>query len=84
MKRYDLRGLGADFLPRLEEIMINDIADGEVGIFLFEIGKFEGVQASADLVKKKNWTLMNSLKFNDADWTVMIKKSAPELNLEKK
>jgi NADH-quinone oxidoreductase subunit E len=83
MKRYDLRGHGADFLPRMEELMNNEVADNEVGIFLFEIGKFEGIQASADLVKEKNWTLMNSLKFNEVDWTVMIKKAAPELKLEK-
>lgn len=83
MKRFDLRAHGTDFLPRMEEIMINDVSENEVGLFLFEIGKFEGIQASADLVKEKNWTLMNSLKFNEVDWTVVIKKAAPELKLEK-
>jgi NADH-quinone oxidoreductase subunit E len=77
MKRYDLRNHKENFLPRLVEIMKEDIADGENGIFLFEIGDFSSVQASADCVKENNWTLMNSLKFNEVDWTVVIKKEQP-------
>ena len=52
----------------------NDIKDGENAIFLFEIGDFTPIQKVADLVKEKNWTLMNSLKYNEVDWTVVIKK----------
>jgi NADH-quinone oxidoreductase subunit E len=77
MQRYDLRGHKENFLPRMVEIMNTEIADGENGIFLFEIGDFSSVQASADCVKENNWTLMNSLKFNEVDWTVVIKKVAP-------
>ena len=77
MKRYDLREHKAEFLPRMVEIMNNDIKDGENGIFLFEIGDFSPIQATADMVKQNNWTLMNSLKFNEVDWTIVIKKEQP-------
>ena len=77
MKRYDLRKHKNDFMPRLVEIMQQDIVNDENGIFLFEIGDFSSVQNVADLVKENKWTLMNSLKFNEVDWTVVIKKSPP-------
>jgi len=79
MKRYDLREHKDNFLPRMVEIMNNEIADGENGIFLFEIGDFSPIQASADCVKENNWTLMNSLKFNEVDWTIVVKKEAPQM-----
>ncbi|MGB3750215.1 MAG: NADH-ubiquinone oxidoreductase subunit E family protein [Arcobacteraceae bacterium] len=87
MKRFDLRQLKQDFLPRLVELMNTDIAQGENGIFLFEIGDFSGVQASADCVKENEWTLMNSIKFNEVDWTLVIKKEKPisiETEIEEK
>ena len=85
MKRYDLRELNANFTDRLVEIMKSEIAEDENGIFLFEIGKFEPIQAVADIVKENKWTLMNSLKFNEVDWTVVIKKTepTPDINVEK-
>jgi len=79
MKRYDLRPLKADFIPRLLELMNSDIGDGENGIFLFEIGDFSAIQNVADIVKENNYTLMNSLKFNEVDWTVVVKKVAPSV-----
>ena len=79
MKRFDLRQLKQDFLPRLVELMNTDISQGENGIFLFEIGDFSGVQASADCIKENNWTLMNSIKFNEVDWTLVVKKEIPEV-----
>lgn len=77
MIRYDLRNLKADFMPRLVELMNNEISTDENGIFLFEIGDFSAIQEVADIVKQNNWTLMNSLKFNEVDWTVVIKKTVP-------
>ena len=74
MKRYDLRKLGNDFEPRMKEILTNEHKDGEVAIFLFEIGDFTPIQKVADLVKEHNYILMNSLKYNEVDWTVVIKK----------
>jgi NADH-quinone oxidoreductase subunit E len=74
MKRYDLRHLKDDFYGRMGEILKNEAASGEVIIFLFEIGDFSPVQKSADLVKELGYELMNSLKFNEADWTIVVKK----------
>ena len=79
MKRFDLRGYKQDFLPRMVELVQNELDTGENGIFLFEIGNFSGVQASADCVKENNWTLMNSIKFNEVDWTIVVKKEQPEV-----
>ena len=78
MKRYDLRNHKENFLPRLVEIVNNDVQDGENVIFLFEIGDFTPIQAVADSVKENSWILMNSLKYNEVDWTVVIKKEQPE------
>jgi len=78
MKRYDLRNHKDNFLPRLVEIVNDNIKDGENAIFLFEIGDFSPIQAVADTVKDNNWILMNSLKYNEVDWTVVIKKEQPE------
>ncbi|MBU0632003.1 NADH-ubiquinone oxidoreductase subunit E family protein [bacterium] len=74
MKRYDLRHLKNDFEPRMKEILESHPA-GEVGIFLFEVGDFTPVQRSADLVKESGYELQNSLKFNEVDWTIVVKKS---------
>lgn len=74
MKRYDLRHLKSEFEPRMKEILDSHSA-GEVAIFLFEIGDFSPIQKSADLVKKSGYELMNSLKFNEVDWTIVAKKA---------
>jgi NADH-quinone oxidoreductase subunit E len=73
MKRYDLRHLKGDFYDRMGEIMQSETSTKEVLIFLFEIGDFTPIQKSADLVKAKGYELMNSLKFNEADWTIVVK-----------
>ena len=79
MKRYDLRNHKENFLSRMVEIMNNDIEQSENAIFIFEIGDFTAIQASADCVKENNWILMNSLKFNEVDWTIVVKKEQPEV-----
>jgi len=73
MKRYDLRHLKSEFEPRMKEILETHRAD-EVAIFLFEIGDFSPIQKSADLVKECGYELVNSLKFNEVDWTIVAKK----------
>ena len=78
MQRYDLRHLKDDFYGRMLEI-IDEAAMGEVSIFIFEIGDFSSVQKSADVIKEAGWTLMNSLKFNEADWTIVVKKVKSEV-----
>jgi NADH-quinone oxidoreductase subunit E len=78
MQRYDLRHLGDDFYGRMLEI-IDETTIGEVSIFMFEIGDFSPIQKSADVIKEAGWTLMNSLKFNEADWTIVVKKVKSEV-----
>ena len=75
MQRYDLRHLGDNFIDRMLEIM-TELKEDEVAIFMFEIGDFSPIQKSADAVKEAGYELMNSLKFNEADWTLVVKKSA--------
>lgn len=78
MKRYDLRPLKDNFYDRMCELMEKDIKDGENAIFIFEIGDFTPIQKSADVVYEAGYTLMNSLKFNEVDWTIVVKKIKPE------
>ncbi len=74
MKRYDLRHLKDDFYGRMGELIESDLRVGEVGIFLFEVGDFSHIQKSADYIKELGHELMNSLKFNEVDWTIVVKK----------
>ncbi|CAM2795961.1 NADH-ubiquinone oxidoreductase subunit E family protein [Helicobacter burdigaliensis] len=76
MKRFDLRHLKNDFLERLEELIKEDLAINEVGIFLFSVEDFANVQKSADVVKKTQNELLNSLRFNEVDWTIVVKRVA--------
>ncbi|WP_457607238.1 NADH-ubiquinone oxidoreductase subunit E family protein [Nitratifractor sp.] len=76
MKRYDLRHLHDDFYDRMVELIEQDLKPAEVGIFLFEVGDFSPIQKSADLVKERGHELMNSLKFNEVDWTIVVKRKA--------
>ena len=74
MKRFDLRHLKDDFYDRMEELIQKDVKVGEVAIFLFEVGDFSSIQKSADKIKEIGHELMNSLKFNEVDWTIVVKK----------
>ncbi len=78
MKRYDLRPLKENFGGRMVQLINDDIKENENAIILFEIGDFTAIQKSADIVRQNNWTLMNSLKFNEVDWTIVVKKTAPQ------
>jgi NADH-quinone oxidoreductase subunit E len=78
MKRFDLRHLKNDFYDRMLELMDKQIRDGETAIIIFEIGDFENIQKSADVVYEAGYTLMNSIKFTEVDWTLVIKKVKPE------
>ncbi|RXJ89481.1 hypothetical protein CRV01_08370 [Arcobacter sp. CECT 8983] len=83
MKRFDLRPLKDDFYDRMLELMDKDISKGENAIFLFEIGDFSCVQKSADVIKDAGYTLMNSIKFNEVDWTIVVKKEKPQEEINK-
>ena len=78
MKRYDLRHLKDDFYDRMVELIDQGLTVGEVGIFLFEVGDFSCIQKSADVIKATGHELMNSLKFNEVDWTIVVKKANEE------
>lgn len=82
MKRYDLRHLKDDFYDRMVELIDQGLKVGEVGIFLFEAGDFSSIQKSADVVKSTGHDLMNSLKFNEVDWTIVVKKLSTEVAKE--
>ncbi len=83
MKRYDLRPLKNSFYTRFLEIMKNEIKDSENAIFLFEIGDFSAIEKIAQLTDENNYTLMNSLKYNEVDWTVVVKKQKNKENLKR-
>ncbi len=74
MQRYDLRHLKDNFYDRMIEILNKEIENAGVGIFMFEIGDFSPIQKSADLIKSNGHQLMNSLKFNEVDWTIVVKR----------
>lgn len=76
MKRFDLRHLKNDFCGRLQEILDTQLAVGEVGIFLFEVVDFANVQKSADIVQASGNTLLNSVRFNAVDWTIVVRKES--------
>lgn len=73
MKRYDLRHLKEDFLSRMLELA-KKTKSNEACIFLFEINDFEAIQESINLLKENGCEIINSLKFNEVDWTIIIKK----------
>ncbi len=74
MKRYDLRHLHDDFYDRMLELIDQGIKVDEVAIFLFEVGDYSSIQKSADAIYASGHELMNSLKFNEVDWTLVVKK----------
>ena len=78
MKRFDLRHLGAEFGVKMCEIVERELKNGEIGIFLFEIGDFSSVEKSANLIAQNGWTLMNALRFNEVDWSIVVKKARCE------
>lgn len=75
MQRYDLRHLKDDFYDRMLKIL-SLTSPGEVSIFMFEIGDFTPVQKSADVIKEAGHELLNSIKFNEVDWTIVVKRKA--------
>lgn len=74
MRRVDLRK-SDDLFASLKQI-INKAKINEVLVVLFEIGDFSNVEKSFAFVKDQNCELLNSLKFNQVDWTIVIKKVA--------
>ena len=78
MKRFDLRYLKDDFYTRMLELLDKQITQDETAIIMFEIGDFSHIQKSVDVIYEAGYTLMNSLKFNEVDWTIVVKKTKLE------
>lgn len=74
MVRYDLRHLHDNFYDRMMDLIENETKVDEVAIFLFEIGDFTPIQKSADMIKEAGHELLNSLKFNEVDWTIVVRR----------
>ena len=74
MRRIDLRHLKAEFLGEMGEILA-DAGAGEAIIFLFEIGDFSAVENALNLALQSGCEITTSLKFNQVDWTLTVKKA---------
>lgn len=72
MKRIDLRK-SKDFFNDLK-IYLDNLAANDVLVVLFEIGDFSNVEKSFSFVYENNCELLNSLKFNQCDWTICVRK----------
>ncbi|BDQ26716.1 hypothetical protein ASB1_03920 [Helicobacter heilmannii] len=44
-------------------------------IFMFEVVDFDIVEQSAETIKQRGDILMNSLRFNRVDWTLVVKRA---------
>lgn len=77
MRRVDLRK-SEDFFADLKQIL-KGANLGEILVVLFEIKDFSPVEESFKKGKDLGYELLNSLKFNQVDWTIVIKKVAHEL-----
>jgi NADH-quinone oxidoreductase subunit E len=74
MVRYDLRHLKENFFERMMELLNEEIKEGEVAIFMFEMGDFSPVTKSASLIKEAGYELLNSLRYNQVDWMIVVRK----------
>lgn len=73
MKRYDLRHLKGDCLDKMQEIM-QELPNLQAAIFIYEMGDFSIVQKSAELANSLDCAIVNSLRYNQVDWTMCVKK----------
>ncbi|MDR1008269.1 MAG: NADH-ubiquinone oxidoreductase subunit E family protein [Campylobacteraceae bacterium] len=72
MKRYDLRHLSDRFAPRIFELA-NSSQKDEVSIFVFETTEDEKLKTIIKNLNRKGHEVMNSLRFNEADWMIVVK-----------
>ncbi len=74
MRRYDLRHLADNFEQRMNELC-EDLPYGEVAIFLFEVRDFSNVQKAIDCILNRGDDLLNSLRFNEVDWSIVVRRN---------
>ncbi|MDR0407322.1 MAG: NADH-ubiquinone oxidoreductase subunit E family protein [Campylobacteraceae bacterium] len=72
MRRYDLRGCEQDFKTRLLEVLSKGL-DKEVLIFIFESVPDNRLREIINAIREKNGEVLNSLKFNELDWTIVVR-----------
>ncbi|MDR3177564.1 MAG: NADH-ubiquinone oxidoreductase subunit E family protein [Campylobacteraceae bacterium] len=72
MKRYDLRGYKSNFKNRALEIL-GESEDREVLIFIFEGVSNEQLKDVINAFREKKAEVLNSLKFNEVDWTIVAR-----------
>jgi NADH-quinone oxidoreductase subunit E len=72
MKRYDLRREKGGFEKRLFEILKSS-AHGEAVIFLFEKVGEEQLKELITKIRAAGDDVLNSLKYNEADWTIVVR-----------
>jgi len=58
------------------EVMDKEAKPGEIIIFMFEMGDFTPVEKSMEAMKEQGHELLNSIKFNEVDWTLVVKRKA--------
>ncbi|BCZ18468.1 NADH dehydrogenase I subunit E nuoE [Helicobacter sp. NHP19-012] len=79
MKRFDLRHLrnepNSAVIERMGAILDQSVRPGEVAIFMFEVVDFGIVEQSAEAIRDRGDILMNSLRFNRVDWTLVVKRA---------
>ncbi|WP_104750110.1 NADH-ubiquinone oxidoreductase subunit E family protein [Helicobacter cynogastricus] len=79
MKRFDLRHLrdepNSAVIARMRAILDESVSPGEVVIFMFEVVDFDIVEQSAEAIRDRGDVLMNSLRFNRVDWTLVVKRA---------
>ena len=78
MTRVDLRDFKNEFYDKMLEVL-KSLKNEEVVIFFFFLGDFSHIQKVADFVYENEFTLINSLKFNEKDWTVVVKNIRPDI-----
>jgi len=61
-----------DFWPQCRKAVMKW---GAVKIFLFEIGDFSAVENALNLALQSGCEITTSLKFNQVDWTLTVKKA---------
>ncbi|MFV0481447.1 MAG: NADH-ubiquinone oxidoreductase subunit E family protein [Campylobacteraceae bacterium] len=72
MKRYDLRHLKENFEERMGEL-INEAESKEALIFIFETILEDRLQKILKDIDAKGHEVLNSLRFNEIDWTIAIR-----------
>lgn len=82
MKRFDLRHLHNDFLPRLKELLMQSEI-GEVSFFLFEADVFENTRKASQSAQECGAQILNSIRFNERDWTLIVRKVQNESLVQK-